>query len=168
MIILVSTVTEFALLTQFQKNQSFCAVFLQREGFFLALLDLGIANSQIPIRPSSSLLLRIHIGGVGLYIPPLVFFGLLTALQPFTRVFAAEGGGGGPLLLDRHVSKRCRIHSAVVPRSFRNVRLDGVSISCRRLALPGRSGAPSRRSWHGSSSIGTRSLVPIAGWPTVF
>ena len=34
------------------------------------------------------MLLRIHVRGDDLYIPPLVFFGLLTALQPFTRVFA--------------------------------------------------------------------------------
>ena len=34
------------------------------------------------------MLLRIHVKESGLYFPLLVFFGLLTALQPFTRVFA--------------------------------------------------------------------------------
>ena len=30
-----------------------------------------------------------------------------------------------------------------------------------QLAIPGRSGAPSRQSWRGSTSVGTRSLVPV-------
>ena len=34
------------------------------------------------------MLLRIDVRGNGLYIPPLVFFGLSTALQPLTRFFA--------------------------------------------------------------------------------
>ena len=37
-----------------------------------------------------------------------------------------------------------------------------------QLAIPGQSWAPSRRSWRGFISIGTRSLVPVAGWPLVF
>ena len=61
-------------------------LFSSEREFFLALL--GIAYFQIPVRPSSRMLLRIHVRGDGLYIPPLVFFGLLTALKPFTRVFA--------------------------------------------------------------------------------
>ena len=83
----LSNMNEFALLP-FPKNPVFLGCFLQREGFFLALLDLGIAYFQIPIHPSSRMLLRIHVRGNGLCIPPLVFVGLSTALQPFTRFFA--------------------------------------------------------------------------------
>ena len=39
----------------------------------------------------------------------------------FGRVFFGRGGGGRPLLLDHHVSKRCHDRSVVAPRSFRNV-----------------------------------------------
>ena len=63
-------------------------LFSSERGFFLALLDLGIVYFQVPIRPSSRMLLGIHVRESYLYFPPLVFFGLSTALQPFTRVFA--------------------------------------------------------------------------------
>ena len=36
------------------------------------------------------------------------------------------------------------------------------------MAVPGRSYAPSQRSWRGSPSIRIWSLVPVAGWPSVF
>ena len=63
-------------------------LFSSERGFFLAILDLGITYFQIPICPSSRMLLRIHVRGNGLFIPPLVFVGLSTAPQPFTRFFA--------------------------------------------------------------------------------
>ena len=68
----LSHTNEFALLTPFLKNPVFLCCFLQRERVFLALLDLGIAYFQIPIRPSSRILLWIHVRENGLYFPFLV------------------------------------------------------------------------------------------------
>ena len=83
----LSNSNEFSLLTpDFFEEYSLTVLFSSERGIFLALLDLGIAYFQIPIRPSSRMLLRIHVRGNGLYIPPLVFVGLSTALQPFTRL----------------------------------------------------------------------------------
>ena len=61
-------------------------LFSSERGFFLALLDLGITYFQIPIRPSSGMLLRVHVRGDGLYVPPLVFVGLSTALPALHQV----------------------------------------------------------------------------------
>ena len=51
--IILSPTDEFALLIPFPKNPVILCCFSSERGFFLALLDLGIAYFQISIRPSS-------------------------------------------------------------------------------------------------------------------
>ena len=68
-------------------NSRFCTVICQR-GDFLASLDLKDAYFQIPIHPSSRKLLRFTSEGT-VYQFRALCFGLSTAPQVFTRVFAA-------------------------------------------------------------------------------
>ena len=51
----------------------------------------------------------------------LVFGASAPDLHLSSGVSSVGGGGGCPLLLDHHVSKRYRDHSVVAPRSFRNI-----------------------------------------------
>ena len=69
-------------------NSCFCTVICQREGDFLASLDLKDVCFQIPIHPSSRKLLRFTSEGT-VYQFRALCFGLSTAPQVFTRVFTA-------------------------------------------------------------------------------
>ena len=84
----LSHLNEFVQLTRF-KIETVASVLLSvREGDFLASLDLKDAYFQIPIHPSSRKLLRFTPEGT-VYQFRALCFGLSTAPQVFTRVFAA-------------------------------------------------------------------------------
>ena len=75
-------------LTRFKMETVASVLLYVREGDFLASLDLKDAYFQIPIHPSSRKLLRFMLEGT-VYQFRALCFGLSTAPQVFTRVFAA-------------------------------------------------------------------------------
>ena len=79
----LSHLNEFVHLTRFKMETVASVLLSVREGDFLASLDLKDTYFQIPIHPSSRKLLRFTSEYRALY------FGLSTAPQVFTRVFAA-------------------------------------------------------------------------------
>ena len=79
---------EFVHLTRFKMETVASVLLSVREGDFLASLDLKDVYFQIPIHPSSRKLLRFMSEGT-VYQFRTLCFGLLTAPQVFTRVFAA-------------------------------------------------------------------------------
>ena len=84
----LSHLNEFVQLTQF-KMETVASVLLSiRKGDFLASLNLKDVYFPIPIHPSSRWLLRFT-SEVTVYQFRAVCFGLSTAPQFFTRVFAA-------------------------------------------------------------------------------
>ena len=84
----LSHLNEFVHLTRFKMETVASVVLSVREGDFLASLDLKDAYFQIPIHPSSRKLLRFTSEGT-VYQFRTLCFGLSTAPQVFTRVFAA-------------------------------------------------------------------------------
>ena len=79
---------EFVLQTPFQMETVASVLLSVREGDFLAFIDLKDAYIQIPIHQSSRKLLRFLSEGT-VYQFKALCFGLSTAPQVFTRVFAA-------------------------------------------------------------------------------
>ena len=84
----LSHLNEFIQLTLFKMETVASVLLPVREGDFLASLDLKDAYFQIPIHPSSRKLLRFTSEGT-VYQFRALCFGLPTAPQVFTRVFAA-------------------------------------------------------------------------------
>ena len=84
----LSHLNEFVQLTPFKMETVASVLLSVREGDFLASLDLKDAYFQIPIHPSSRKLLRFTSEGT-VYQFRALCFGLSTAPQVFTRVFAA-------------------------------------------------------------------------------
>ena len=84
----LSHLNEFVLLTWFKIETVGSLLLSVREGDFLASLDLKDAYFQIPMHPSSQKLLRFTSEGT-VYEFRVLCFGLSTAPQVFTRVFAA-------------------------------------------------------------------------------
>ena len=84
----LSHLNEFVHLTRFKMETVASVLLSVREGDFLASLGLKDAYFQIPIHRSSRKLLRFTSEGTGYQFQALCF-GLLTAPQVFTRVFAA-------------------------------------------------------------------------------
>ena len=84
----LSHLNEFVQLTRFKMETVTSVLLSVREGDFLASLDLKDAYFQIPIHPSSRKLLRFTSEGMVHQFRAL-FFGLSTAPQVFTKVFAA-------------------------------------------------------------------------------
>ena len=84
----LSHLNEFVQLTPFKMETVASVLLSVREGDFLASLDLKDAYFQIPIHPSSRKLLRFTSEGT-VYQFQALCFGLSTAPQVFTRVFAA-------------------------------------------------------------------------------
>ena len=84
----LSHLNEFVHLTRFKMETVASVLLSVREGDFLASLDLKDAYFQIPIHPSSWKLLRFTSEGT-VYQFRALCFGLSTAPQVFTRVFAA-------------------------------------------------------------------------------
>ena len=84
----LSHLNEFVQLTPFKMKTVASVLLYVREGNFLASLDLKDAYFQIPIHPSSRKLLRFTSEGT-VYQFQALCFGLSTAPQVFTRVFAA-------------------------------------------------------------------------------
>ena len=84
----LSHLNEFVQLTPFKMETVASVLLPVREGDFLASLDLKDAYFQIPIHPSSRKLLRFTSEGT-VYQFRALCFGLSTAPQVFTRVFAA-------------------------------------------------------------------------------
>ena len=84
----LSHLNEFVQLTQFKMETVASVLLSVREGDFLASLYLKDAYFQIPIHPSSRKLLRFTLEGTVFQFRALCF-GLSTAPQVFTRVFAA-------------------------------------------------------------------------------
>ena len=84
----LSHLNEFVHLTRFKMKTVTSVLLSVREGDFLASRDLMDAYFQIPIHPSSWKLLRFTSEGT-VYQFRALCFGLLTAPQVFTRVFAA-------------------------------------------------------------------------------
>ena len=87
-VIVLSHLNEFVQLTRFKMETVASVLLSVREGDFLASLDLKDAYFQIPIHPSSRKLLRFTSEGT-VYQFRALCFGLSTAPQVFTRVFAA-------------------------------------------------------------------------------
>ena len=85
----LSHLNEFVHLTRFKMETVTSVLLSVREGDFLASLDPKDAYFQIPIHPSSRKLLRFTSEGA-VYQFRALCFGLSTASQVFTRVFAAE------------------------------------------------------------------------------
>ena len=83
----LSHLNESGHLTQFKMETVASVLLSVREGDFLASLDLKDAYFQIPIHPSSRKLLRFMSEGK-VYQFRALCFGLSTAPQVFTRVFA--------------------------------------------------------------------------------
>ena len=83
----LSHLNEFVQLTRFKMETVASVLFSVREGDFLASLDLKDEYFQIPILLSSRKLLRFTSGGT-VYQFRALCFGLSTAPQVFTRVFA--------------------------------------------------------------------------------
>ena len=84
----LSHLNEFVQLTLFKMETVTSVLLSVGEGDFLASLDLKDAYFQIPIHPSSRKLLRFTSEGT-IYQFRALCFGLSTAPQVFTRVFAA-------------------------------------------------------------------------------
>ena len=84
----LSHLNDFVLLTSFKMETVASVLLSAREGDFLASLDLKDAYFQIPIHRSSRKLLRFMSEGT-VYQFKALCFGLSTAPQVFTRVFAA-------------------------------------------------------------------------------
>ena len=84
----LSHLNDFVQLTPFKMETVASVLLSVREGDFLASLDLKDAYFQIPIHGSSRKLLRFMSEGT-VYQFKALCFGLLTAPQVFTRVFAA-------------------------------------------------------------------------------
>ena len=84
----LSHLNDFIQLTPFKMETVASVLLSVREGDFLASLDLKDAYFQIPIHGSSRKLLRFMSEGT-VYQFKALCFGLLTAPQVFTRVFAA-------------------------------------------------------------------------------
>ena len=87
-LISLSHLNEFVHLTRFNMETVAFVLLSVREGDFLASLDLKDAYFQIPIHPSLRKLLRFTSEGT-VYQFQALCFGLSTAPQVFTRVFAA-------------------------------------------------------------------------------
>ena len=83
-----SHLNEFVYLTRFKMETVASVLLSVREGDFLASLDLKDSYLQIPLHPSSRKLLRFTSEGT-VYEFRSLCFGLSTAPQVFTRVFAA-------------------------------------------------------------------------------
>ena len=83
----LSHLNEFIQLTRFKMETVASVLLSVREGDFLASLDLKDAYFQIPIHPSSRKLLRFTLERT-IYQFRALCFGLSTAPQVFTRVFA--------------------------------------------------------------------------------
>ena len=83
----LSNLNDFVQLTSFKMETVVSMLLSVREGDFLASLDLKDAYFQIPIHRSSRKLLRFTSEGT-VYQFRALCFGLLTAPQVFTRVFA--------------------------------------------------------------------------------
>ena len=84
----LSHLNDFVQLTPFKMETVASVLLSVREGDFLASLDLKDAYFQIPIHGSSRKLLRFMSEGT-VYQFKALCFGLSTAPQVFTRVFAA-------------------------------------------------------------------------------
>ena len=84
----LSHLNDFVHLTPFKMETVASVLLSVREGDFLASLDLKDAYFQIPIHGSSRKLLRFMLEGT-VYQFKALCFGLSTAPQVFTRVFAA-------------------------------------------------------------------------------
>ena len=85
----LSHLNDFVQLTSFKMEKVASVLLSVREGdYFLASLDLKDAYFQIPIHGSSRKLLRFMSEGT-VYQFKALCFGLSTAPQVFTRVFAA-------------------------------------------------------------------------------
>ena len=84
----LSHLNKFVNLTRLKMETVASVLLSVREGNFLASLDLKDTYFQIPIHPSSRKLLRFTSEGT-IYQFRALCFGLSTALQVFTRVFAA-------------------------------------------------------------------------------
>ena len=84
----LSHLNDFVQLTSFKMETVASVLLSVREGDFLASLDLKDAYFQIPIHGSSRKLLKFMSEGT-VYQFKALCFGLLTAPQVFTRVFAA-------------------------------------------------------------------------------
>ena len=87
-VIVLSHLNDFVQLTPFKMETVASVLLSVREGDFLASLDLKDAYFQIPIHGSSRKLLRFMSEGT-VYQFKALCFGLSTAPQVFTRVFAA-------------------------------------------------------------------------------
>ena len=87
-VISLSHLNEFVQFTPFKMETVASVLLSVREGDFLASLDLKDAYFQIPIHPSSRKLLRFMSEGT-VYQFRTLCFGLSTAPQVFTKVFAA-------------------------------------------------------------------------------
>ena len=87
LVISLSHLNEFVQLTRFKMETVTSVLLSVREGDFLASLDLKDAYFQIPIHRSSRKLLRFTLEGT-VYQFRALCFGLSTAPQVFTRVFA--------------------------------------------------------------------------------
>ena len=88
LVIDLSHLNDFVQLTSFKMETVASVLLYVREGDFLASLDLKDAYFQIPIHGSSRKLLRFMLEGT-VYQFKALCFGLSTAPQVFTRVFAA-------------------------------------------------------------------------------
>ena len=87
-IIDLSHLNEFVLQTPFKMETVAFVLLSVQEGDFLPSVDLKDAYFQIPVHQSSRKLMRFMSGGTICQFKALCF-GLSTALQVFTRVFAA-------------------------------------------------------------------------------
>ena len=83
----LSPLNKFVLQTKFKMETVASVMASIREGDFLASIDLKDAYFQIPIHQDSRKYLRFVVGGV-VYQFKVLCFGLSTAPQVFTRVFA--------------------------------------------------------------------------------
>ena len=84
----LSHLNEFVLQTPFKMETVVSVLLSVREGDFLASIDLKDAYFHVPVHQSSRKLLRFLSGGT-VYQFKALCFGLSTAPQVFTRVFAA-------------------------------------------------------------------------------
>ena len=91
----LSHLNDFVQLTPFKMETVASVLLSVREGDFLAFLDLKDAYFQIPIHGSSRKLLRFMSEGT-VYQFKALCFGLSTAPQVFTRVFAAVSAWAHP------------------------------------------------------------------------
>ena len=96
----LSHLNDFVQLTPFKMETVASVLLSVREGDFLASLDLKDAYFQIPIHGSSRKLLRFMSEGT-VYQFKALCFGLSTALQVYTRVFAAVSAWAGTCSRDQ-------------------------------------------------------------------